>query len=226
MLRSQEATRIRANLSLRETIVLASVAEKRVRKDIEAGRLPRRYSADSAHLWFRWLDVFCFAAVYSHTLISAEGRKLVLEKFEEIASRRAYGDGWMAFDVVSGFEDLMTLFKDRLYLGSSRYLQLDLSRVFHDVKPRVELYAAGLLRIEERGDVFAGEPVFCGSRLPVRHVGEMADRGETIENIIEDYPGLESKDIEFARLYFRAHPAMGRPRKAAESSVAAQTASR
>jgi uncharacterized protein (DUF433 family) len=221
---SPEATHVRPNLSFRETIVLACVPEKRVRKDIETGRLSRRYSADSTHLWFRWLDVFCFAAVYSHTLISAEGRKLVLDKFEEIASRRAHH--WTAFNIASRLESLMIEFNRHLHLDSNGYLHLDLCRVSDDVKPRVFIYAAGLSRIEERGDVLAGESVFRDSRLPVRHIGEMAERGESIENIIEDYPSLDSNDVEFARLYFRAHPPMGRPRKGAENDFVAETTSR
>ncbi|MBV9567237.1 MAG: DUF433 domain-containing protein, partial [Hyphomicrobiales bacterium] len=209
---------VRPNLSFREAIVLAQVPEKRVRKDIETGRLSRRYGEDSAHLRFRWIDVLCFAAVYSHSYISAEGRKLVLDKFEEIASRQDRRDHWTAFNAI--------MVERQLHLDVSGYLQLDLCRVFRDVTPRISLYAAGLARIEQCSEVLAGEPVFRDSRLPVRHIGEMAERGESIENIVEDYPSLDESDVEFARLYFRAHPPTGRPRKRAENDVAAEATSR
>ena len=209
---------VRPNLSFRETIVLADVPETRVRKDIESGRLPRRHTTDSTHLWFRWLDVYCFAAIYSHPFISARGRKLILDRFEEVTSRRAQHEHWTILGAPEISENLRVEF--------GKYLYLDLCKAFDDVEPRVAIYALGLSRIEERRDVLAGEPIFRNSRLPVRHIGEMAEQGESVANILEDYPSLTPEDVEFARFYFRAHPVMGRPRKGAETGRVAQTASR
>jgi uncharacterized protein (DUF433 family) len=49
-----------------------------------------------------------------------------------------------------------------------------------------------------RDDILGGEPVFPNSRLAVRHVGEMARRGASVEEIVADYPYLSRKDVEFA----------------------------
>lgn len=60
-------------------------------------------------------------------------------------------------------------------------------------------------------DIMAGETVFPNSRLTVRHVGEILERGESEEAVREDYPYLRPEDLEFARLYVRAYPRVGRP---------------
>ena len=49
--------------------------------------------------------------------------------------------------------------------------------------------------------ILGGEPVFPSSRLAVRHVGEMARRGASVEEIIQDYPYLSRQDVEFAKQF-------------------------
>ena len=44
----------------------------------------------------------------------------------------------------------------------------------------------------------------------------MREGGEAIADIIEDYPYLHQDDIEFAWLYFKAHPVLGRPPRRGE----------
>ena len=71
----------RALLSLRETALLASVPEVRIRKDIETGLLaPIRTKLD--RLLFRWVDVFLFAAVYKSSLLPSQLRKTAFDKFQ------------------------------------------------------------------------------------------------------------------------------------------------
>jgi uncharacterized protein (DUF433 family) len=51
-----------------------------------------------------------------------------------------------------------------------------------------------------------GETVFPNSRLTVRRIGSMLERGESSEVIREDYPYLSQEDLEFAQIYVRAYP--------------------
>lgn len=44
------------------------------------------------------------------------------------------------------------------------------------------------------------------------HIGELVEKGVSIDEIIEDYASLDETDVKFAHLYFLAHPAVGRPR--------------
>jgi len=69
-------------------------------------------------------------------------------------------------------------------------------------------------RLVSQDEVLGGEPVFAGSRLAVRRVGALAERGEPARAILADYPYLKPSDIEFARLYTKAYPRVGRPREA------------
>lgn len=51
-----------------------------------------------------------------------------------------------------------------------------------------------------------GAETFPNSRLTVRHIGEMLERGVAVKEILEDYPYLSPSDLDFARLFVRAYP--------------------
>lgn len=57
-------------------------------------------------------------------------------------------------------------------------------------------------------DIMGGAETFPNSRLTVRHVGGMLERGVDPQEILEDYPYLTPADLEFARLFVRAYPDM------------------
>jgi uncharacterized protein (DUF433 family) len=56
----------------------------------------------------------------------------------------------------------------------------------------------------------SGEPVIRGTTVPVYVVASLA-KGETIEEILEDYPSLNRAQIENAIEYAKAYPKKGRP---------------
>jgi uncharacterized protein (DUF433 family) len=218
--------KIRAMLSLRETTVLADVSEARVRKDIETGLLAPIKSADLERLLFRWADVFVFAAVYRGDLFSAALRKKAFEELEglmEPSCRRHYyglldAEALMSAKLMWNRPSKLFGSRDRLKLDD--YLFIDIEKVAADLAPRVDIYAEGLTRIEEKEGVLGGEAVFKNTRLSVNHIGKMRETGEAIADIIEDYPYLREDDVEFARLYFMSHPTVGRPPRREEIDVA------
>jgi len=59
--------------------------------------------------------------------------------------------------------------------------------------------------------VMNGEPVFPGSRVTVRHIGAIIERGEAEAVVREDYPNLTDEDVEFAPIFVQAYPRVGRP---------------
>jgi uncharacterized protein (DUF433 family) len=218
--------KIRAMLSLRETTVLADVAEAKIRKDIETGFLAPIKSANAERLLFRWADFFVFAAVYKGDLLSAALRKKAFDELEglmEPSDRRHYyyhldANALMAAKLMWNRPSKLFGSCDRLKLDD--YLFIDIKKAAKDLAPRIDLYAEGLTRIEEKEGVLGGEAVFKNTRLSVKHIGKMREGGEAIADIIEDYPYLHDNDIEFARLYFKAHPMLGRPPRREESGVA------
>jgi uncharacterized protein (DUF433 family) len=224
------ADEIRAMLSLRETTLLAGVSETRVRKDIETGVLLPIKAED--RLLFRWADAYILAAVYRGNLLSGTLRRKALEELEgllEPACRRRF---YALLDVEALIAaKCMRQWPGRFFACSNRlelesYLFIDVARVVKDVAPRVDLYAEGLSRIEEREGLLGGEAVYRNTRLSVRHIGKMRDGGESIENIVGDYPYLHRNDIEFAQLYYKAHPLVGRPSAPGEVDLAGIASSR
>lgn len=83
---------------------------------------------------------------------------------------------------------------------------------FQDVAAHLERYASDRERyIETRQDVRGGDPVISGTRLSVRAVAERVSQGETIEDLIEDYPDIPREAFETALIYARTNPRRGRP---------------
>jgi len=211
---------IRAVLSLRETVVLAQISEMRIRKDIEKGYLSPLRASEIRHC-FRWPDVFFLAAVYRSDHLTGGARRKVLRQLVETllapAYRREY-DLWHEYlnhRVRDKPSTLIITSCDRMMIDDA--LSLDFARVLGEVRPRVDLYASGLSRIEEKEGTLGGEAVFKNTRLSVRHIGKMSTGGEPTESILSDYPYLREDDVTFARLYHEAHPIVGRPRSGAET---------
>lgn len=58
-----------------------------------------------------------------------------------------------------------------------------------------------LERIAINPRIMVGKPVICGTRLTVEYILGLLAHGTTIEEILEEYPGVEKKDI-YACLLF------------------------
>lgn len=65
--------------------------------------------------------------------------------------------------------------------------------------------------IESNPEIRQGEPVIAGTRLPVRAVAERVKGGDTIDDLIEDYPYIPRKAFQVALIYAQSHPRRGRP---------------
>lgn len=77
-------------------------------------------------------------------------------------------------------------------------------RLAEETKPhRFDAWEQRLLSSPE---FLAGEPVFPGTRLAVRHIGGMLIRGASREEIREDYPYLSDEDVMFAWVFTEMHP--------------------
>jgi uncharacterized protein (DUF433 family) len=215
-------------LSLRETMVLAGVVnrEKEVRNDIHRGvlRAANVIRFDNSRLCFHWPYVLTFAAVYGNEYLeSTELRRIALEKVFFVASGRTEIDSRALSDIgLTAYHAFLAGNEWRQRLSDCQfsatrveidnYLVINLGKACKEVKPRVDAYAEGLERVEEKDSVLGGAAVFRDTRLSVLHIGKMAERGISVAKILEDYPQLTKGDVEFAKLYYRARPPVGRPR--------------
>jgi hypothetical protein len=55
----------------------------------------------------------------------------------------------------------------------------------------------------------SGEPVFHGTRIPLEHVAALFRKNVPEEEIAEDFPALDAKDLQYARLAARFGAAPG-----------------
>lgn len=60
-----------------------------------------------------------------------------------------------------------------------------------------------LKRITVNPQIFGGKPIIRGRRLAVEHVLGMLAAGDTLEDILKAYPGLEREDIQACLVYAR-----------------------
>jgi uncharacterized protein (DUF433 family) len=91
-------------------------------------------------------------------------------------------------------------------------LTLHVGPLVREVTARVEGFEHWRATLVTDPDILGGETVFPGSRLAVRHIGALVERGESSEAIREDYPNLSNEEIHFAHVFSRAYPKVGRPR--------------
>ena len=90
-------------------------------------------------------------------------------------------------------------------------LDLKLAGITKEVTDKLRRFEAWKKKIVTDPQILGGEPTFPKTRLAVRRIGALAMRG-AIDEIREDYPYLSAEDIEFAKLYTKAYPRVGRPR--------------
>jgi uncharacterized protein (DUF433 family) len=217
----------RALLSLREAMVIADVSEKRVRKDIETGILKAPFVTriNDSRLCTHWSWVFTLAAVYGNVMLNGALRKKALTTVSSFYERRGVdclNQSNRSTILKACFEgsskDYCLESTENCFISVDKYVSIDFHKVVVAIKPRVGLYIDGLSRVEEDDAVLGGCAVFKGTRLPVTHIGKMVERGEIVQNVLEDYPNLTEDDVNFARLYYRAHPPTGRPRSGSETT--------
>lgn len=64
--------------------------------------------------------------------------------------------------------------------------------------------------ITSHPDIFGGTPVIDGTRIPVYAVLGHLQGGDTVQDLINDYPQVPPEAFEAAELYAKAHPLRGR----------------
>jgi uncharacterized protein (DUF433 family) len=81
------------------------------------------------------------------------------------------------------------------------------------VQRNLATFRWGRTRVASSPGVLAGEPVFRGTCVPLRHVASLFGKRVSEREISEDFPQLSARDLEYARLFSRFGEKPGRPRK-------------
>jgi len=168
-----------------EAAALSELSEKQVRKEIE----------------YRVIEVpspprLSFAALVYLRALKLIGLQLKVDDRVHLARR--------LLDAVRSSPAI-----DTVEVGE--VLALRIGSLIRDLVARVQEFERWKGNLVTNPDIMGGEVVFPSSRLTVRRIGGMLERGESPEAILEDYPYLSHEDLELARLYVRAYPRVGRP---------------
>ena len=187
------------SLSLRETAVLSGAPEKAIRHEL-ASRVVRA-ARSGRRRRFGPRDVVYFSLVNELPIDLDKG--LRKELFELLASDRERAGRWRRE-------------AHRIVLEGEVPVVLPMDEFLKRVEGSVGSFLRGRARLVSRPEVLSGEPVFEGTRVAVRFVGERARKGEPVAVLLEDYPALSADDVEFARLFVALGRPPGRPRKKVE----------
>ncbi len=60
-----------------------------------------------------------------------------------------------------------------------------------------------LRRLTVNPQIFGGKPIIRGHRIAVEHVLGMLGAGDSVDDILQAYPGLEREDIQACLIYAR-----------------------
>lgn len=176
------------SINTNEAVALFGLDERRVRKEVEHGVLgeerPPRFDL-AALVYLRALMELGFEVG------AVEERKRLYALISAAVHRQRHRD----------------------VVRLSEILELHIGRMLEEIESRADGFEAWKRKLVVDDGILGGEPVFPKSRLAVRHVGGMRLKGIPAAEIREDYPYLEENDIEFAALYARANPRLGRPRE-------------
>lgn len=184
------------SLSPAEVSALLGVPERRVRKEIEHGLLPSPPEIDfDAAVYLRAIELLADLEP------SVEWRRKLLQSIRNQLVHAHVSSLPLELEIVHGV------------------LSLHLRSVAQEVCERLISFSRWRdKRVATDPSVLGGEPVFRGTRLAVRRIGEAAERPAAVKEMLEDYPYLKAEDVEFARRFARAYPRVGRPRESAKAA--------
>jgi uncharacterized protein (DUF433 family) len=91
-------------------------------------------------------------------------------------------------------------------------LIVDVEEARRQIAARTRDLEAAEAMVSRDKAVLGGEPVFKGTRIPVRLIASMLDDGADAEEILEGYPKLAKRHLELAHIWIAAHPRRGRPK--------------
>lgn len=106
------------------------------------------------------------------------------------------------------------------------YVIVDVARAREQLAARADALREAEQKIQTVKGVAGGEPVFTGTRIPVRMIAAMRQQGASTAEIVEGYPSVTARMVELAEIWAAAHPARGRPKKLSEQGLKVKSVKR
>jgi uncharacterized protein (DUF433 family) len=104
-------------------------------------------------------------------------------------------------------------------INADDLLIVDVAEARRQVESRIRDLEKAEEMIHSVKGVMGGEPVFKGTRIPVRMITSMLADGADETELLEGYPKLTSTMIGLARIWVSAHPGRGRPKRLSEQGL-------
>jgi uncharacterized protein (DUF433 family) len=98
------------------------------------------------------------------------------------------------------------------HVKADHLLIVDVGEARDEIAANVRELDDAKAAIVQNKAVLGGEPVFVGTRIPVRAIAAMLDAGASEDEILEGYPALERHLLSMAKIWVAAHPPRGRPK--------------
>lgn len=112
------------------------------------------------------------------------------------------------------------------HVKADNLLIIDVAEARKEIAARTRELTAAEAAIVRDKQVMGGEPVFKGTRIPVRLIAAMLDEGASEVEILDGYPALDSRALTLAKIWVAAHPRRGRPKSLKDKDFTPQSIKR
>lgn len=183
------------DLTVNEVALISEVPARSVEKAIEMGVLKtvkRRAMFTNTTARHLNMDAVCYLATVGHVRylkdIPVARKKILMKTIEGMRGRDLE-----SVDIEPG-------------------LRLDLPMIAGRKIEAARLYIEGRKRhLTTNPEIFGGSPIIRGTRIPVHAIRGRLEDGDTLEDLVLDYPDIPREAFIAADTYARTHPERGRP---------------
>ncbi len=193
------------NASVAEAAFIADITDRDVNRVVDEAILPEALFAQGLPRARRFPALACALASFyfqEEDLLTKSARQRVIESFVYRSIKLANFEKLLYLNVSIGSFDWEVTLDN---------LKIELATYATQAKQRLESVLEAESMVISNTEIMAGEPVFMGTRVPVRTIAAWVDSGIPAEEIQRAYPSVTSDMLRIAPIYVKTNPRRGRP---------------
>lgn len=181
------------NLTVNEAAELSGVSPRSIEKAAEEGIVTKKLIKGTLRP-VRAAHVPMHIVAYASVMKNVQGISMDIKtKRRLFRCIKDFGEDLGAFEPMPGFRLSVDTLAAAEWARARRYV------------------VAKTAHLESREEIFGGEPVIKGTRITCRSVLGKIEGGDTIDDLMVDYPEIPREAFEAAVTYAKTHPRRGRP---------------